>query len=63
MLFKKDFIVPIPGSRKIDRIKENLEAANVEESVEEFNSLESELSKIEIYGNRTDEDIVFGLNK
>ncbi len=63
MLFKKDFIVPIPGSRKMDRIKENHGAADVELSMEEFSSLETELSKIEIYGNRTDEDIVFGLNK
>jgi aryl-alcohol dehydrogenase-like predicted oxidoreductase len=57
MLYKKDFIVPIPGSRKIERIQENLGAADVELTVEEYAQIELELSKIEIHGNRTDEDI------
>lgn len=63
MLHKKDFIVPIPGSRKLDRVQENLGAADVELTSEEFAQIEVELSKIEIYGNRTDEDIVFGLRE
>ncbi len=57
MLHKKDFIVPIPGSRKMERIDENLGAAEVQLSGDEFNKIENELSKIKIYGNRTDEDI------
>ena len=57
MLHKYDFIVPIPGSRKWDRIKENLGAADVLLSEEEFNKIETALSRIEIHGNRTDEDI------
>lgn len=57
MLHKKDFIVPIPGMRKIERIKENLGAAAVELTQEEYRQIENELSKITIYGNRTDEDI------
>lgn len=57
MLHKKDFIVPIPGSRKTERIEENLGAADVELKEEEFSNIEKELSKIHIYGNRTDEDI------
>ena len=61
MLHKKDFIAPIPGSRKDNRIRENLLAADVELSQEEFIRIEDELNKIEIHGNRTDEDIVFGL--
>lgn len=61
MLHKKDFIVPIPGSRNENRIRENLNAVDVELSAGEFNLLEAELSNIEIYGNRTDEDIVLGL--
>jgi len=60
MLHKKDFIVPIPASRKYERIKENLGAADLELTAEEFAKIEAELAKIEIYGNRTDEDIVFG---
>ncbi|VBB04904.1 Hypothetical protein LUCI_0110 [Lucifera butyrica] len=57
MLHKKDFIVPIPGSRKLERIGENLGAADVELTEEEFTQIEAELAKIEVHGNRTDEDI------
>lgn len=57
MLHKKDFIVPIPGSRKSDRIAENLGAADVELTDTEFARLEVALGKIEIHGNRADEDL------
>lgn len=57
MLHKKDFIVPIPGARKPERIQENLSAAGVELTDNEFNQIEAELAKIEIHGDRTDEDI------
>jgi aryl-alcohol dehydrogenase-like predicted oxidoreductase len=57
MLHKKPFIVPIPGSRKIEHIQENLGAADIELTEEEFGRIEAELAMIEIHGNRTDEDI------
>lgn len=57
MLHKYDNLVPIPGSKKLDRIIENFKSDEVVLSEEEFNNIESELSRIEIYGNRTDEDI------
>lgn len=57
MLYKKDFIVPIPSSRKQERIEENLGAADVELTEEEYTKIEEELAKITIHGNRTDEDI------
>ncbi|HEY8920005.1 MAG TPA: aldo/keto reductase [Chitinophaga sp.] len=57
MLHKKDFIVPIPGSRKPARIEENLGAAAVTLTDGEFAEIEAALGKIEIHGNRTDEDI------
>ncbi len=56
-MLHKDFIVPIPGSRKLERIKENLSAADVELTEAEFARIEAELAKVEVYGNRTDEDI------
>jgi len=61
MLHKKDFIVPIPGSRKEERIHENLGASDIMLTPDEFSQLEAHLNKIEIRGNRTDEDIVFNL--
>ena len=57
MLHKKDFIVPIPGMRRDERIIENLGAADVELTDKEFEQIEAELAKIEIHGNRTDEDL------
>lgn len=43
--------------RKYERIDENLGAASVELTDDEFNKIEQELDKIKIHGNRTDEDI------
>lgn len=57
MLHKGDFIVPIPGMRKLEQIEENLGAADVDLTEEEFERIEAELAKIEIHGNRTDADI------
>ena len=57
MLHKWDFLVPIPGMRKVERMKENFGAVDVTLTDAEFQQLEAELAKIEIHGNRTDEDI------
>jgi hypothetical protein len=50
MLHKNDFIVPIPGSRKLERIQENLGAADVGLTDAEFAQIEAELAKIKIHG-------------
>jgi aryl-alcohol dehydrogenase-like predicted oxidoreductase len=57
MLHKYDFLVPIPGSRKLERIQENLGAADVELTDDEFTQIETQLATVTIHGNRTDEDI------
>lgn len=57
MLKKADYIVPIPGMRKLERIGENLGAAEVELSDGDMRRLEDALAQITIHGNRTDEDI------
>jgi aryl-alcohol dehydrogenase-like predicted oxidoreductase len=57
MLHKKDFIVPIPGSRKPERIEENAGAAAITLTDAEYNTIEQSLSEIEIHGDRKDEDI------
>jgi aryl-alcohol dehydrogenase-like predicted oxidoreductase len=58
MLHKKDFIVPIPGSTNASRITENLGAASVLLTDSEYANIETELAKIQIHGNRTDEDMM-----
>ena len=62
MLKKSPIIIPIPGMRTDARIEENLSSVNVELTDDEYNQLENELSKITIHGNRTDKDIIEGLN-
>ncbi|MBA9029012.1 aryl-alcohol dehydrogenase-like predicted oxidoreductase [Peribacillus huizhouensis] len=52
MLAQKPWIVPIPGTRKLDRLEENLGAADIELSPKELNDLNDALSKIEISGDR-----------
>jgi aryl-alcohol dehydrogenase-like predicted oxidoreductase len=51
-LAQKPWIVPIPGTRKLNRLEENLEAADIELRPEEIFDLNDALSKIEISGDR-----------
>ena len=62
MLKKSPVIIPIPGMRSDQRIEENLSSVNVELTDQEYEEIEKELSKITIHGNRTDKDIIEGLN-
>jgi aryl-alcohol dehydrogenase-like predicted oxidoreductase len=52
VLAQKSWIVPIPGTRKLERLEENLGAAEVELTGEELNDLNDALSEIEILGER-----------
>ena len=52
-----DFVVPIPGMRKEERIIENLGAADIELTADEYAALNDELAKIKIHGTRDNKDI------
>ncbi|MCM3022340.1 aldo/keto reductase [Heyndrickxia ginsengihumi] len=52
VLAQKPWIVPIPGTRKLERLEENLGAAEVELNPEELRDLNDALSKINISGER-----------
>ena len=52
MLHKYPNVVPIPGSKNKERIIENLDAAKVELTEEEFCSLEEALNQCKVYGHR-----------
>ena len=52
MLHKYPNVVPIPGSKNKERILENLDAANVELTDEEFKALEDALNSLKVYGHR-----------
>jgi aryl-alcohol dehydrogenase-like predicted oxidoreductase len=52
VLGQKLWIVPIPGTRKLERLIENLGAADVVLTQEELRNLNRELSKIKIAGDQ-----------
>jgi len=52
VLAQKPWIVPIPGTRKLERLEENLGAADIELTPDELKDLNDALSKIEISGDR-----------
>ena len=52
LLAQKPWIVPIPGTRKVHRLQENLGGADVELSADELTEIEDAASKIQIQGGR-----------
>lgn len=52
-LMAYESLVPIPGMRREERIIENLGAADVELSKDEYAALTAELDKLTIYGDRS----------
>ncbi len=52
LLAQKPWIVPIPGTTKLRRLKENLEAAQVELSYEDLQELNTSSLKIKVQGER-----------
>lgn len=52
ILAQKPFIVPIPGTTKLNRLEENMKSADVIFSEEELHKINSEISKIELVGAR-----------
>ena len=52
LLAQKPWIVPIPGTTKLNRLEENLGAASVKLSADDLREIESALSKIPVQGAR-----------
>ncbi|HWI55014.1 MAG TPA: aldo/keto reductase, partial [Desulfobacteria bacterium] len=52
VLARKPWIVPIPGTRKLERLEENLGAVDIELTPQELSELNHALSKIRILGDR-----------
>ena len=50
MINKKPYIVPIPGSRKTDRIRENFESGNITLTVDEVAQIDQRLDSIQTSG-------------
>jgi aryl-alcohol dehydrogenase-like predicted oxidoreductase len=52
LLVQKPWIVPIPGSRKLERLDENLGAESIKLTAEDLKRIDEALSEITIVGNR-----------
>ena len=52
LLAQKPWIVPIPGSRKLERLDENLGAAAVELTANDLSQIDSAMSQIKVVGDR-----------
>jgi aryl-alcohol dehydrogenase-like predicted oxidoreductase len=55
LLARKPWIVPIPGTRKLHRLEENIGAVDVELSADELAEIEDAASKIQVQGGRYSE--------
>jgi aryl-alcohol dehydrogenase-like predicted oxidoreductase len=52
LLAQKPWIVPIPGSRKLQRLEENIGAVNVQLTPADLGEIDSAMAQIEVVGNR-----------
>jgi len=56
LLAQKPFIVPIPGTRNIDHLNENLGAINVQLTPADLREIDTAVSKIQVHGGRMNEE-------
>jgi aryl-alcohol dehydrogenase-like predicted oxidoreductase len=52
LLAQKPWIVPIPGTTKLERVEENIAAASVELTPEDLREIDSATARIPVYGDR-----------
>jgi aryl-alcohol dehydrogenase-like predicted oxidoreductase len=63
LLAQKPWIVPIPGSRKLSRLEENLGAADIRFAADEINKINAAMDEITIVGDRYPKDLAKAVNK
>ena len=54
LMAQKPWIVPIPGTGKLDHLRENLGAVDVQLTPADLSEIETGLARLEIYGGRMD---------
>jgi aryl-alcohol dehydrogenase-like predicted oxidoreductase len=57
LLAQKPWIVPIPGTRRLERLEENIGAATVDLTPDDLHDIESTASKITVEGARYPEHL------
>ncbi len=63
LLARKPWIVPIPGTTKMHRLRENIAAASLQLAPEDLRELENAASKITVQGARYQEDLQKLINR
>ena len=58
LLAQKPWIVPIPGTRKLTRLEENIGAASVELTSNDLREIDAAASKIQVQGARLPEAVL-----
>jgi aryl-alcohol dehydrogenase-like predicted oxidoreductase len=56
LLAQKPFIVPIPGTRNIDHLNENLGAINVQLTPADLREIDAAVFKVKVHGGRMNEE-------
>lgn len=56
LLAQQPFIVPIPGTRNIDHLNENVGAINVQLTAADLREIDATVSKIKVHGGRMNEE-------
>ncbi len=57
LLAQRPWIVPIPGTTKLNRLEENIGAVSLELTREDLREIESESSKVKVHGERYPEQL------
>ena len=63
LLAQKPWIVPIPGTTKINRLEENLGAVDIQLSAKDLEEINTALSSIQVQGNRYSEQAQKMINR
>ena len=58
LLAQKPWIVPIPGTRRLERLEENIGAVHVELTPEDLREIEAAVAKIQVQGARLPESVL-----
>jgi aryl-alcohol dehydrogenase-like predicted oxidoreductase len=63
LLARKPWIIPIPGTRNLDHLNENLGSIHVELTAEDLGEIERALSHINVHGGRMNEEQMLVVDK
>jgi len=57
LLAKRPWIVPIPGTKKVNRLEENIGAVNIKVTPDDLREIEDATAKITVHGARYPEEL------